>query len=246
MNRNLPQAIALIRNVAGCSETYATTLAHELNKAGLLTDPERYGVVLHRTGTGAWSRDPQPPMTDLERQAIAWDQSCERARKVAASLQEQLGGHPEYQAARADGDRVLVGLHITSQAQWAAWRTFFGITHDGEKPLPYAVTGDGYRDGVRVSVVAYDVPQVRARATEVAARPYRHEGVVYDLALPQRDAGGDVWFFHGETTPAGMPLLVQDGRPEHCSLANAVIQAGPLTAVRTTATPVTPQGGDPT
>ncbi|MEV0446088.1 BN159_2729 family protein [Streptomyces spectabilis] len=245
MNKNLSQATKLIRETLGCSEVYATTLAHALDRARFLVDPERsYGVVLHRSSAGGWSREPQPQMTDLERQARAWDQTCERARHVASVIEQHIGERPEFQSIRTDGDRVLVALHITDQGQWAQWRAYFGITHDGEHPLPYAVCGEGRRDGVGVSVVAYDVPQVRARAGEVAARPFRLGGLVYDLALPQRDAQGGVWFFQGQRAEDGMPLLSLDGRPERCSLANVVGSAGPLTPVRTTSTPVTAGGGE--
>ncbi|MFB6943225.1 BN159_2729 family protein [Streptomyces sp. NPDC060286] len=186
---------------------------------------------------------PAPELTDLERQALAWDQSCARARQVAESITQQLAGHPEFQAARTDGDQVLVALHVTDQAQWAQWRTHFGITHSTEQPLPYATCGTGFRDGVRVSVVAYDVPQVRARAAAGAGLPYRFEGIVYDLSVPQRDAAGDVWIFL-ERRADGMPLLSMEGRAERCSLANVVRLSGPLSPVRTTLSVPTRPGGD--
>jgi len=244
VNRNLPHAIRVIRKaLASSGNDPAATIANALDGVQLLVDPERsHGIVLHRTPAGGWSEQAQPELTDLERQALAWDQSCERARLVAAAIAQHIGEHPEFQSCRADGNRVLVALHVTDQAQWAQWRTYFGITHDGERPLPYAVCGEGHRDGVHVSVVAYDVPQVRARAAETARRPFQLGGIVYDLALPQRDAQGDVWFFQGERADDGMPLLSMDGRPERCSLANLVTQAGPLTPVRKQATPVTTGG----
>ncbi|WP_051851899.1 BN159_2729 family protein [Streptomyces sp. NRRL F-5650] len=183
-------------------------------------------------------------LTELEQQAIAWDRTCARARAVAASIHDRTGDHPVGKHVQTDGDRVLVALHITDQTQWAEWRRYFGITPATERPLPYAVCAEGYRDGVRVSVVAYDVPQVRARATEVAARPYLLDGIVYDLALPQRDKDGDVWFFQGERREDGMPLLSMDSRPERCTLGNIVQQVGPLTPVTTTATPVTRKDGE--
>jgi hypothetical protein len=240
VNRNLPHAIRVIRKALASSDTDpAAAIAHALDGVQLLVDPERsHGIVLHRTPADGWSEEPQPELTDLERQALAWDASCERARLVAAAIQEHIGQHPALKEVRTDGDRVLVALHITDQAQWAEWRKYFGITHDQERPLPYAVCGEGHRDGVRVSVVAYDVPQVRARATEVAARPFQLGGIVYDLALPQRDTSGDVWFFQGQRADDGMPLLSMDGRPERCSLANVITQVGPLTPVRSAATPV--------
>ncbi|MGI3199619.1 BN159_2729 family protein [Streptomyces sp. GLT-R25] len=183
-------------------------------------------------------------LTELEQQALVWDQTCARARAVAAGIREHAADHPVVKTVRPDRDRVLVALHVTDQAQWAEWRRYFGIEHVTEQPLPYAVCAEGHRDGVRVSVVAYDVPQVRARATEVAARPYLLDGLVYDLALPQRDKDGDCWFFQGERRGDGMPLLSMDGRPERCTLANLVVQVGPLTPVTTTSTPVTHEGGE--
>ncbi|MGW3166941.1 BN159_2729 family protein [Streptomyces sp. NPDC001142] len=188
--------------------------------------------------------DSAPELTDLERQALAWDQSCARARQVAESISQTLAGHPEFQAARADGDQVLVALHVTDQAQWARWRRHFGITHNTEQPLPYATCGNGFRDGVRVSVVAYDVPQVRARSAAVSALPFQFEGIVYDLAIPQRDAAGDVWTFRERRAVDGMPLLSMQGRTERCSLANVVRLNGPLSPVRTTPSADSCQGGD--
>ncbi|MGW5408969.1 BN159_2729 family protein [Streptomyces spiralis] len=231
MNRNLPQAVRVLRD-AGVAPDLTTTVARALDDARLLVDPERsLGIVLHRTAEGAWAREDQV-LTDLEWQALAWDSSCERARQVAAVIERRIGERPEFQSIRTDGDRVLVALHITEQAQWAHWRRYFGIRHDKEQPLPYAVCGEGYWDGVRVSVVAYDLPQVRTREAEASQRPFQLEGIVYDLARPQRDTGGDVWYFQGERASDGMPLLSIDGRSERCSLANIVEQAGPLTPVK--------------
>ncbi|MBQ1096292.1 BN159_2729 family protein [Streptomyces sp. b94] len=183
-------------------------------------------------------------LTELEQQAIAWDRTCARARAVAATIREHAADHPVVKTVRPDRDRILVALHVTDQAQWTEWRRYFGIEHVTEQPLPYAVCAEGHRDGVRVSVVAYDVPQVRARATEAAARPFLFEGTVYDLALPQQDKQGDRWYFQGERREDGMPLLSMDGRPERCTLANVVTQVGPLTPVTTTSTPVTREDGE--
>lgn len=253
MNKSFPHAVRVIRAaLASGGNDPAATIARALNEVRLLVDPERsYGTVLHRTSAGGWSREPQAQqhpereLTDLEQQAVAWDQSCERAQLVAAAIQKQAGRHPAFQSVRTDGDRVLVALQITGQAQWAEWRRYFGITHDAERPLPHAVGGEGFRDGVRVSVLAYDVPQVRARAAQKAKRPFVLDGVVYDLALPQRDSSGDVWYFQGDQRPDdGMPLLSIDGRPERCSLANIVELAGPLLPVRMPVTPVTAKDGE--
>lgn len=254
MNRNVPHAIKAIREVLAASgmpdpDSAATAAGHALDKAGLLVDVRpSQGLVLRRKPAGGWTTGapaPQPEPTDLEQQALAWDQACQRAHKVAAGIHKLIGEHPEFQGVQVDGDRVLVSLHITDQSRWAGWRAHFGIRHDGERPLPYAVCGEGYRDGVRVSVVAYDLPQARDRANAEAARPFHLDGIVYDLALPQRDAGGEVWFFQGEQAADGMPLLSVDGRPERCRLSSIVDQAGPLTPVRTPATaPAAAEGGE--
>ncbi|WP_052479820.1 BN159_2729 family protein [Streptomyces sp. NBRC 110035] len=238
MNKNLPHAIAIIREaMAAGGSAPEIAAAHALNKVGLLVDTERTrGLILRRTPAGGWMPRPpvDPELTDLEQQAVAWDQACERARQVAAGIQEQIGDRVEFQSMQVEGDRVLVSLHITDLSQWAGWRRYFGVTHDGEQPLPYVVGGEGYRDGVRVSVLAYDLPEVRTRAVRSAGRPFEFEGLVYDLALPQRDAVGEFWYFQGELAEDGMPLLSQDGRPERCTLASLVAQAGPLTAITAT------------
>ncbi|MBK3563183.1 MULTISPECIES: BN159_2729 family protein [unclassified Streptomyces] len=249
MNKNLPHAVRVIRAaLASTGSDPAAAIAHALDGVQLLVDPERsFGQVLRRTPAGGWAREHQeqqelPERTELEQQALAWDESCGRARRVAAVIRRHIGEHPAFQNIQVDGDRILVALHIVDQTQWVQWRPYFGITHDKETALPYMVAGDGYRDGVRVSVVAYDLPQARAHALKIAKEPYELDGVVYDLALPQRDARGDVWFYQGVRTANGMPLLSIDGRPERCTLASIVRQAGPLTAVTDTpsqqATPV--------
>ncbi|WP_445524748.1 BN159_2729 family protein [Streptomyces cyslabdanicus] len=248
MNSNLSHAVRVVREaLASSGSDPAAAIVHALADAKLLAAPRSKGVVLRRAAGGGWAREDQK-LTDLEQQALAWDQSCQRAGKVAAAIEAAIGEHPSLQRVKVDGDRVLVALHITQQAEWAHWRQFFGITHDKEQPLPYAVAGDGYRDGVRVSVVAYDLPQTRAREASLAARPFQLDGFVYDLAVPQRDRDGDVWFFQGETRADGMPLLSIDGRPERCSLANIVEQVGPLTPVRDASsdlvTPVTAKGAE--
>jgi hypothetical protein len=246
VNKNVPHAIRVIRAaMASTGSDPAATVAHALNEVRLLVDPEKsFGAMLHRTPAGGWTRERPQQLTELEQQALAWDQSCQKAQQVAAAIEAQIGQHPEFQNVQVDKDRVLVALHITDQAQWVQWRQYFGITHDVEQPLPYAVAGDGYRDGVRVSVVAYDLPQVRARAAQSAKRPFQLGGVVYDLALPQRDCEGNVWFFQGQRAEDGMPLLSVDGRPERCSLGKIVQSVGPLTPVKAAATPVSAQGGE--
>lgn len=250
MNKNLPQAVKLIRAaMASSGSDPAAAIAHALDGARLLVDPERsFGAVLRRTSAGDWARQhPEHPegsglpvraqtpgRTELEEQALAWDASCERARRVAAVIQRHIGEHPAFQNIQVDGDRILVALHILDQSQWGQWRVYFGIRHDKETALPYMVAGDGHRDGVRVGVVAYDLPEARAHAKRTAKAPFEFEGVVYDLALPQRDGGGDLWFYQGEQATGGMPLLSQDGRPERCTLASIIRHAGPLTPVTST------------
>ncbi|MBQ0827652.1 BN159_2729 family protein [Streptomyces tagetis] len=180
-------------------------------------------------------------LTDLERQALAWDAACERANRVAADIALRLSEDSPLHRVQVDGDQLLVALYITAQSQWAAWRRYFGITHAGERALPYVVCADGHRGGVQVWVAAYDLPETRAREAASARRPFELDGIVYDLAVPLGDTQGDTWFFQGEVRADGMPLLSQDGRPERCSLANIVSQAGPLTRVRdTSADPVMP------
>lgn len=234
MNKNLPHAVKVIRTALASSGTDpAAAIAHALDSARLLADPERYGLVLHRTPAGGWARERQEHQerTELEQQAFAWDQSCERARQVAASIKQHIGRHPEFRSMHTDGDRILVALDITAQSQWVHWQRYFGIWHDKETELPYMVGGNGYRDGVQVYVSAYNLPEARAHALKVAKQPFELDGVVYDLAFPQQDARGNVWFFQGERTAERMPLLSIAGRPERCTLANIVQQAGPLTAV---------------
>ncbi|MEU4170972.1 BN159_2729 family protein [Streptomyces sp. NPDC026665] len=253
MNKNITHAVRVIREaMASSGSDPAAAIAHALDGARLLVDPERtFGAVLRRTPAGEWAREhqehdetpalpqreAQSERTELEQQADAWEQSCERARRVAQVIKREVGDHPAFQRLQLDKDRVLVALHIVDQAQWVGWREYFGIQHDKETSLPYMVAGDGYRDGVRVGVVAYDLPEARKHAVRIAREPYDFEGVVYDLALPQRDASGDVWFYQAVRTPDGMPLLSTDGRPERCTLANLVRYSGPLTPVTDTTAP---------
>ncbi|MFH8465099.1 BN159_2729 family protein [Streptomyces sp. NPDC017991] len=271
MNRNLPHAERVIRTALSVSTSnQARAVAHALDVARLLVDPERtFGLVLHRTPSGAWARVPGQ-LTELEQQAFAWDHSCERARLVAATIEQHIGGHPDVHGIRADGDCVRVELRVPDQEQWRRWRAHFGIRRDAEAPLGHAVVGESRQAGVRVSVLAHKPrqtpwprPAVAAPAStgpapalgpgpapghghghapqiEPAPRTseyeYEYEGIVYNLALPQRDVHGDVWYFHGGRTPGGMPLLSLDGRSERCTLANVTSLMGPLVALE----PATP------
>lgn len=241
MNKNIPHAVKVTREaLASSGSDPAAAVVHALNDKGMLVDPERsFGAVLHRTRSGGWQCEPR---TELEQQAAAWDAAKQRAVDLAAQIETQFSRTPGFQRARAEGDHVTVGVSCTSIEQWHQLRIYFGITEDRIDPLPYALVGHGHRDGVAVAVVAYDVPQLGVDAGADARRPYRHDGVTYDLALGQRDITGQVWFFQGEQTGGGVPLLTVDGRPERCSLKTIIEFAGPLTPVGETATPVTGGG----
>ncbi|MEV0176859.1 BN159_2729 family protein [Streptomyces sp. NPDC050803] len=235
MNSNLPHATGVIRAVlASVRPEQASAVAQALDSAGLLVDPERsFGLVLHRTPDGGWTRAPRAA-TDLERQALAWDASCARARTLARAVEQLLHGRQGPSDVRVDGDRVRVVLRVDGPAQWARWRAYLGITRIGEGARPHAVTGEGQCGGVRVTVVAHGATAAPRGAAAVAAvRPFRLGDATYDLTLPQRDAHGDVWYFQGCRTHDGMPLLSLAGRPERCSLANVAAHVGPLSPVRT-------------
>ncbi|MFE0036786.1 BN159_2729 family protein [Streptomyces sp. NPDC059015] len=228
MNKNLPQTIQTIRESVGLTEPEASRLAHELNRSGLLVDPERsYGVVLGRRPEGGWARVPK---TELELQAAAWDASCRRAAALADTVRAECPPESGLLSVEADGDRVRAVVHVTAADQWGQWRRYLGITTEETQPLEYAYVGSGHRDGVAVSVVAYDAPEIEARTAAAAAMPFQHGGTVYDLALPLRDAQGEVWDHAGQNND-GMPLLRMRGGAERCSLANVVEYVGPLTAV---------------
>jgi hypothetical protein len=206
VNRNLSEAVSVIHTtVASVRPEQAAAIAHALDSARLLADPGRLlGIVLHRTADGGWSSAPRGT-TELERQALARDASCGRARRVAAAVERDIGRRPGVLSVRADGDTVRVVLHVEGPDQWARWRTYFGIT----PASPGAAAGGAARE----------------------KRPFRLGGITYDLVLPYRDAQGDLWYFQGLRTPDGMPMMSPDGRPERCSLANVEAYAGPLTPV---------------
>ncbi|MFJ1871202.1 BN159_2729 family protein [Streptomyces chartreusis] len=85
-------------------------------------------------------------------------------------------------------------------------------------------------------------PALASSAPGPQTHLFRLGGVTYDLALPQRDAQGDVWYFQGCRSRDGMPLMSLDGRPERCSLANLAVHLGPLTPVRAVMPDVVPAG----
>ncbi|MFD9436699.1 BN159_2729 family protein [Streptomyces sp. NPDC060002] len=234
MNGNVLHAARVIRTVLATVRTeQAAAVAHALDSARLLVDPERsFGVVLYRTPDGGWSRTARP-VTELERQALTWDTSCERARHVARAIERHLDTHPGPHAVRVEGDRVRVSLRVDGLAQWARWRSYFGIAIVGERTEPHTLTGEGERDGVRVTVVALSASTAPPEsATGEEKRRFRIGQTLYDLALPMRDVYGGVWYFEGRRSSDGMPLMALDGRPERCSLANVAVYLGPLSPVR--------------
>ncbi|MGW7262144.1 BN159_2729 family protein [Streptomyces sp. NPDC054842] len=233
MNGNLPHAAGVIKAVLeSVRSEQATVAAYALDRARLLVDPERsFGTVLHRTPQGRWTRVPQP-VTDLEHQALAWDASCARAREVARVVERHLADHAGPYGIRVDGDRVRIVLRVSDHAQWAHWRAYFGFT-TVQRTRAHAVTAEGQREGVPVTVVAHSpVPAAPPTQPAAPARPFRLGAITYDLALPLRDIHGDIWYFHGCRNREGMPLLSIDGRPERCSLANVAEHLGPLSPVR--------------
>ncbi|TXL91632.1 BN159_2729 family protein [Streptomyces sp. IB2014 016-6] len=239
MNKNIPSVRDMIRAYTGCTPEAANATTMALNKAGLLFDPFWVeGVVLRKdTATETWTREPMSNarvLTELEQQTAAWDASCARATVLAEKIRTECAEGSGLLRVRADGDRVLVSVQATEAGHWAQWRTYLGITEDLPQTLSYAYCGEGHRDGVAVSVVAYDGPQVEERVTAAATMPYRHGGQVYDLALPQQDSTDRVWNFHSTRTD-GMPMLSMRGVDRSNAtvpLANVVHHVGPLTAVR--------------
>jgi hypothetical protein len=164
---------------------------------------------------------------------MRWDASCGRAARLAEAIRTECGEGRGLLRVQAQQDRVLVTVQVTDTAQWGAWSRYLGITEIAPGSPEHAYVGRGHRDGVAVSVVAYDGPSTASRQSAAAAMPHRHNGVVYDLALPLRDSQGDVWDY-AATRADGMPLLVQRGVETQirCSLANVLEYVGPLTTVR--------------
>ncbi|MFE2112002.1 BN159_2729 family protein [Streptomyces microflavus] len=246
MNKNLPQAIAMVRELLAGDGDVASTIGHALDGAGLLVDPERtFGTVLRRTPQG-WA--PVAPATqhveaepaereligptELEQQATDWDAACERARQLADSARVTYAVEPDFVGVRADGDTVVLSLQITELSRWAGWMATLSIVeHQLMTGLDYVVGARTTIGDVPVSVLAYGLPELQLVAEARARRPYRHAGILYDLALPQEDAQRDIWYFQGENVE-GMPLLSMDGRPERCTLAAVVDLVGPLHPVR--------------
>lgn len=239
MNKNLPQTIKTIRELLAGTGDIAQTIAHALDRAGLLVDPEKtFGAVLRRGPEGWVPMAPSAPSsaeptTGLEDQARAWDAACARARELAGAMTTQYAVEPDVTRVTVDGDTVVMSLHITDPARWAAWMATLGLTEEQVTGLDYVSYGRTSWGGVPLSILAYDVPELQL-AEHRARRPFRYAGVLYDLALPHEDAQRDVWYFQGESAE-GMPLLSVDGRPERCTLASVVELVGPLLPIRESA-----------
>ncbi|WP_432111120.1 BN159_2729 family protein [Streptomyces sp. YPW6] len=248
MNKNLPAVIKLVRELLAGDGDVATTIGHALDGAGLLVDPERtFGAVLRRTPQGwapvAPATQPAPPEpTKLEQQASDWDAACQRAAQLVDVVRSTYAAEPDFVGVRADKDTVVISLQITELSRWAGWMSTLGIAEYQLTGLDYVVCGRTTIGDVPVSVLAYDVPELQLVAQAKARRPYRHGGLVYDLAVGLRDITGDTWYFHGDYTAEGMPLLSQDGRAERCTLAAVVDLLGPILPVREPAAAA--QGGE--
>ncbi|GGZ51423.1 BN159_2729 family protein [Streptomyces rubiginosohelvolus] len=238
MNKNLPQAIAMVRELLAGDGDVASAIGHALDGAGLLVDPERtFGAVLRRTPQG-WApvvpaTQPAPPEpTELEQQASDWDAACQRAAQLVDVVRATYAAEPDFVGVRADRDAVVISLQITELSRWAGWMSTLGIVEHQLTGLDYVVCGRTTIGDVPVSVLAYDVPELQLVAQAKARRPYRHGGLIYDLAVGHKDITGDTWFFHGDYSAEGVPLLSQDGRPERCTLAAVVDLLGPILPVR--------------
>ncbi|MFF1416519.1 BN159_2729 family protein [Streptomyces sp. NPDC058280] len=234
-NRNFARAVAKIRSVTGTDDRTATALAAALDEAGILANPDRNPlVVLRRTASGQWSSEPR---TDLETQALAWDASLGRAAWLAEKIRTEMGGElaarTGLMGVRTDTERVLISAQITHNEQWAGWCRYLGITQVAPGSPEHAYVGHGHRDGVGVSILAYDAPATEARTAAAATMPYRYGGAVYDLALPLQDASGEIWDYQ-QLRADGMPLLSRRDDPKggRCSLSGVDAQYGPLSTAR--------------
>lgn len=233
MNANIPHAIAMIVQTIGVDKDKASAAVFALQKAGLITDPQRsFGTVLHKRTTGAWSPEPR---TELETHALAWDAACGRAARLAERIRTECAEGCGLMGVQVNGDRLLLKVQVTAAAQWGEWRRYLGITKEDPRPNQdsYLYYGEGHRDGVAVAVLAYDAPAVEKRVEAAAAMPHRHDGVIYDLALPHKDARDQVWEYEG-LDAGGRALLAPLGATGGVSspLADVVQHRGPLTPVR--------------
>ncbi|MER7743455.1 BN159_2729 family protein [Streptomyces sp. NPDC096538] len=130
------------------------------------------------------------------------------------------------------------------------------LAASGVLPLAHlAGTGHDEPDdtdaGTRPDLGPWAGPEGQARPDDPASprpagvmRPFLLGGTAYDLALPYRDVHGETWYFQGQRSFDGMPLMSLDGRPERCSLAHVAEYAGPLTPVTEPAPEPAPDEGD--
>jgi hypothetical protein len=233
-----PRAVTVIRAATGASHSSAVSLATALGRAGILAQSAG-AIVLRRGSAGQWTTEPR---TDLETQALEWDAALGRAARLAEQIRTEVGGElaarTGLMTVRADAERVLVTAQITHTGQWAGWCRYLGITSASPGSPEHAYIGRGYRNGVGVTVIAYDAPATEARTAAAATMPHRYGGYVLDLALPLRDAHGEVWDYR-ELRADGMPLLTRRDDPTggRCTLAGVDAQVGPLDNVRSEALP---------
>ncbi|MEV0090386.1 BN159_2729 family protein [Streptomyces sp. NPDC050738] len=226
MNKNFPNAVRIIREaLASSGSDPSAAIAHALDEGRMLVNPERsFGVVLKRNPAGRLTRIGQEP-TMLEQQAHAWDISCARAQALADQIRQECPEGNGLIRALRDGSAVTVVVQVTTSEQWAEWCAYLCIEREGVGSPEYAYIGRGHRDGVEVTLTAYDAPVVLAQATAAAEIPYVHHGFVYDLALPQRDNTGRIWDVSGALDD-GMPMLSLRGHDIRCALDNIVTQLG--------------------
>ncbi|CAM5384345.1 hypothetical protein SCALM49S_02523 [Streptomyces californicus] len=142
-----------------------------------------------------------------------WDAACERAAQLVHVVRATYAAEPDFVGVRADRDTVVISLQIAELSRWAGWMSTLGIVEHQLTGLDYVVCGRTTIGDVPVSVLAYDLPEVQLIAQAKARRPYRHAGLIYDLAVGHKDITGDTWYFHGDYSAEGMPLLSKDGRP---------------------------------
>ncbi|MFJ3140762.1 BN159_2729 family protein [Streptomyces sp. NPDC086843] len=166
--------------------------------------------------------------------------------------QEHLDGTAPADDAEPDGtgaggrpDRGGTGLGLWTE-----------LAASGVLPLAHlAGTGhdepDGAGAGTLPDLGPWAGPEGQARPDDPASprpaggmRPFLLGGTAYDLALPYRDVHGETWYFQGQRSFDGMPLMSLDGRPERCSLAHVAEYAGPLTPVPESAPGAAPDEGD--
>ncbi|MEQ4610641.1 BN159_2729 family protein [Streptomyces cavourensis] len=219
MNKNLPATIAMVRELLAGDGDVAATIGHALDGAGLLVDPERtFGTVLRRTPQGwapvAPATQPAPPEpTELEQQASDWDAACQRAAQLVTVVRATYATEPDFVGVRADKDTVVISLQITELSRWAGWMSTLGIVEQQLTGVDYVVCGRTTIGDVPVSVLAYDVPELQLVAQAKARRPYRHGGLIYDLAVGHKDITGDTWFFHGDYSAEGCRCCRRTGGP---------------------------------